>query len=159
MNNLFLKYRKRPNFKKKNNHCQAFPERNGRYPKLVPTSHGGKAIFHKTDSSKMRLEIHPWSSSHLSKFSNRFFFIISESISFFIAKSPCNLLSFSIYLASDIKRHISFKFTLCSNLFICLQELLFLFTIEHFHPPPKKKTHYFLNIFLESGTKDIPTWP
>lgn len=59
MNNLFLKCRKRPNFKKKNNHCQAFPKRNGRYPKLVPTSHGGKAIFHKTDSSKMRLEIHP----------------------------------------------------------------------------------------------------
>lgn len=60
MNNLFFKkYHERPDLKKKNNHCQAFPKRNGKYPKLVPTSHGGKAIFHKTDSSKMRPEIHP----------------------------------------------------------------------------------------------------
>lgn len=118
--------------------CQkAFPKRNGQHPKLGLVSYGGKAIRYKTDSFKMRLEPRVIS-SRLSKFCNRLFLLISEWISFFIEKNPYNVL-FSIYLASDMKRHISFKFILCSTLFICFKRAIICWIFNTFFFWSKKK--------------------
>lgn len=103
--------------------CQAFPKRNGRHPNLVPFSYGGKVVLHKTDSLKRRLEIHMWFSSDRSKF-HRFFFLMRELISFFLEEKLCNLVSFSIYFASDIKRQISLKTCSLLNCVYMLQRNL-----------------------------------